>query len=221
MIAVVFDLDGTLAETAPDLVGALNTVAREQGWPGLDAVRHRHVAGRGGRALLREAMAVAGLAPDEARVDDLLPAFLEVYEQRIAAQTRLYPGAVACLDALEASGWRVGICTNKPERLARLLLEALGIGDRFGALLGADTLPVRKPDPRHFTETVARLGGAPGGALLVGDTVTDRETARAAGVPCVLTRFGYAVEPPEMLAPEAWIDSLDQVPALVPQLLGR
>jgi phosphoglycolate phosphatase len=221
MIAVIFDLDGTLAETAPDLIGALNSVAWNEGWPGLDPVTDRGIAGRGGRALLQAAIQGAGLPPDPARVEDLLPAFLAAYEARIAAESHLYPGAEACLDALEAEGWRVGVCTNKPERLARLLLEALGVGHRFGALLGADTLPVRKPDPRHFTETIVRLGGAPGGALLVGDTVTDRDTARAAGVPCVLTRFGYAVEAPEVLAPEAWIDRLDEVPALVPRLLSR
>jgi phosphoglycolate phosphatase len=219
MRAAVFDLDGTLADTAPDLIGAANAIARAQGWPPLDPDADRVAAGHGGRALIRRAMAGAGL-DDTARAEALYPAFLDVYRARIADETRLFPGAIDCLDALAAEGWRLGVCTNKPEALARLLLERLGVADRFGALVGADTLPVRKPDPATLAETVARLGARRDRAVLVGDTATDRETARRAGAPCILVRFGYAAEPPEALAPEAVADALSEVAALAAALVG-
>lgn len=221
MKTVVFDLDGTLADTAADLVGALNDVGAAECWPPLDPVGDRVVAGQGGRALLRRGMAGAGLPADEARVDVLFPVLLAAYEAQIAARSVLFPGALACLDALAADGWGLGVCTNKPERLARLLLGALGVAGRFGAILGADTLTVRKPDPLHLLETVARLGGDPARTVLVGDTLTDRETARRAGVPCILCRFGYAAEPLAGLAPEAAIDDLREVVALAPVLIAR
>ena len=220
MKTAVFDLDGTLADTAGDLIGALNAVARAEGWPGLDPVTDRAVAGQGGRALLRRAMAAAGAPEDPARVERLLPAFLAAYEARIAAETRLFPGTEAALGALAAAGWRLAICSNKPEALALGLLDALGVRRRFAAILGADTLPVRKPDPRAFHETVARAGGAPGRAVMIGDTATDRETARRAGAPCILVGFGYAAEPLSMLAPEAAAARMADIPALAESLLA-
>lgn len=219
MKSIIFDLDGTLADTAPDLIGAANAVAAVEGWPSLHPAADRAAAGRGGRAMLRRLMAGAGEAADEARVDGLFPLFLDAYHARLSRETRLFPGARDCLDALAAGGWRLGVCTNKPEVLAEALLVALGVRDRFAAVLGADTLAVRKPDPAHLLETVARVGGARDRTILVGDTATDRETARRAGAPCVLCRFGYAAEPVEALTPEAVVDSLAELPALVPALL--
>lgn len=220
MFTAVFDLDGTLADTAADLVGAANALAAAEGWPPLDPSAERMTAGQGGRALIRRVMGGAGLPVDETRVDALFPQFLDVYAARIAEETRLYPGAVDALDAFAALGWRVGLCTNKPEGLARRLVAALGVADRFGALLGADTLPVRKPDPMHFAETARRAGGDPARAVLIGDTITDRETARRAGAPCILVRFGYATEPVETLSPDAIADHLRDTPSLARALLG-
>jgi phosphoglycolate phosphatase len=220
MKTAVFDLDGTLADTAADLILAANDTAAAFGWAALDPALDRALAGRGGRALLSETRARAGLAPDPAAVESAVPPFLASYEAVIARETRLFPNALACLDALAAEGWRLGVCTNKPERLARILLDALGVGERFGALIGADTLPVRKPDPLALTETVRRLGGAPSLTVLVGDTVTDRETARRAGAPCILCRFGYAIEPLDRLAAEGEIDDLAEVPALAARLIA-
>lgn len=217
MKAVIFDLDGTLADTAPDLIGAVNAVAAAHGWPPLDPVADRAVAGRGGRALLTRVMLGAGLT-DAARVEALVPEFIRLYEARIADESRLFPGALDCLTQLAADGWALGVCTNKPVRLAEILLDRLGVADRFAAVLGADSLPVRKPDPLHFTETVRRIGADPARALLVGDTITDRLTARAAGVPCILCRFGYAVEPLSELAAEAEIDCLSETPATAARL---
>lgn len=221
MRSAIFDLDGTLAETAPDLIGAANVIAAEQGWATLDPVADRAIAGRGGRAMLRAARSRA-MGRDEAEaVETAIPRFLEVYAGRIARESTLYPGAVACLDAFEAAGWRLGVCTNKPVGLAEALLAALGVADRFGAVLGADSLPVRKPDPEHLFETIRRVGGAPDRAVLIGDTITDRETARRAGAPCILVTFGYVAEPMQALAPEAVIDALAEAPEVAARLLAE
>lgn len=221
MKSVIFDLDGTLADTAPDLIGALNAIAAREGWPALDPVADRITAGAGGRALLRRGMAGAGLAADEARVDSLFQPFLEAYAARIAQESRLFPGAEDCLHALAAQGWALGVCTNKPVGLARALLDALGVAGLFAAVLGADSLPVRKPDPRHLLETIALVGGAPERSILIGDTITDVETARRAGRPCVLCRFGYAAQPLAELAVAAEIDSLTEIAALAPRLIAQ
>jgi phosphoglycolate phosphatase len=220
MDTAVFDLDGTLADTAPDLIGALNTVGASEGWPLLDPYGDRVTAGQGGRALLRLGMARAGLPEDPARVEALVPAFLEAYAARLSQETRFFPGAEAALDAMAAAGWRLAICTNKPAALATALLDALGATRRFAAVLGADTLPVRKPDPEHFHETVRRAGGARGRALMIGDTITDRETARRAGAPCVLVGFGYADRPVAAMDPEAAIDDFGALAATARRLLA-
>lgn len=215
----VFDLDGTLADTAPDLVGAMNDLASsERGLARLDARTERATAGRGGRALIRRSLELAGAPADEARVDGLFPLYLEAYGARLVDETALFPGAAACLDALETEGWRLAICTNKPEGLARRLLDALGIGARFESLIGADTLAVRKPDPLALIEAAGRAGGEARRALMIGDTRTDRETARRAGARCVLCRFGYSDEPIDGLSPEAAIEALAELPGVAAAL---
>ncbi|MEM0922800.1 MAG: HAD-IA family hydrolase [Pseudomonadota bacterium] len=207
MQGAIFDLDGTLADTAGDLLAAANAALAPEGLPLLDPSGDRQVAGRGGRAMIRRSLEKAAHDPDapEARAlaDRLYPVLLTAYEARIAEETRLYDGLEACLDTLEARGWRLGICTNKPERLARILMEKLGILHRFGALLGADTLAVRKPDPEHLLETCRRIGADPKRSVLIGDTITDLTTARRAHMPCILTSFGFAAEPLGDLAPDA------------------
>jgi len=210
MRVAVFDLDGTLADTAGDLIAAANAALAETGHPAsLDPLRDRALAFAGGRAMLR-----AGLARgrgEEAEVERLFPRLLDFYGRALAVHTRLYEGAEVALERLAAAGWRLGICTNKPERLALLLIEELGLTRHFAALLGADSLPVRKPDPRHLLETIARAGGVPGRSALVGDTVTDRDAARAAGVPCVLVGFGPEGGAVSKLAPEALIAHYDEL----------
>jgi phosphoglycolate phosphatase len=221
MRVAVFDLDGTLADTSADLIAAANGALAEAGVGArLDAARDRAVAFAGGRAMLRAGLARLGPAGavEEAEVDRLYPRLLELYGLGLAVHTRLYDGAGAALDRLEAAGWALGLCTNKPEGLARGLIEALGLGGRFAALLGADSLPWRKPDPRHLLETIARVGGVPERAVLVGDTVTDREAARAAGIPCVLVGFDPDAAAAD-LAPEALIAHFDELPAVLERLL--
>ncbi|MFO7757548.1 MAG: HAD-IA family hydrolase [Roseovarius sp.] len=221
MRTVVFDLDGTLADTSGDLIAAANACfARLGARDLLDPVEDAGVALQGGRAMLTLGMARLGRTEDLAEIERHYPILLEAYADAIAVHTTLYPGAMAAVEGLSAAGYRVAICTNKPERLARMLMQSLGVLDAFAALTGADTLAVRKPDPEHLRETVRRAGGDPVRSLLVGDTVTDRETARAAGVPSVLVGFGPNGASVAGLAPEAVIGHYDELRAVVTRLIG-
>ena len=217
MRAAIFDLDGTLADTSGDLLNAANAVLAPRGLPLLSLERDKPFAGRGGREMIRRSLSLAGRpeqgAEEVVLTDELYPLLLEAYAGALTVETRLYDGVVRCLDTLEAGGWRIGVCTNKPVRLALGVLEALGIRDRFPAILGADTLAVRKPDPLHLTETAQRIGADPKRAVMIGDTLTDLTTARRAGVPCILTTFGFAAEPLSDLAPDAIVEHFDQIPA--------
>lgn len=221
MRGAIFDLDGTLADTAGDLLAAANAALAPRGLPLLSAA-DRAYAGRGGRSMMRRSLQMAGRPSDtpeaETLMDEIYPELLAAYEERIAHETTLFDGAEAAIGSLVASGWRVGICTNKPERLALLLLDALGVRDRFAAVLGADTLHVRKPDPEHFRETARRVGADPARSVMIGDTLTDLTTARRAGVPCVLTGFGFAAEPLDELAPDAVVAHFDELPEVLERL---
>ena len=214
MRVAVFDLDGTLADTGADLIAAANAALAGRGRR-LDPLHDRATAFAGGRAMLR-----AGLgAGHEDEIERLYPVLLDAYAGALAVETRLYDGAETALDRLAATGWGLAVCTNKPEGLAISLLAALGIGGRFRAVLGADTLAFRKPDPRHLVETILRAGGVRERAVLVGDTVNDREAARAAGVPCVLVGFGPEGAGAAALAPEAMLGHYDELPELLERLV--
>lgn len=221
MRGAIFDLDGTLADTAGDLLAAANEVLAVQGLP-LLGPEERAYAGRGGREMIFRSLEIAGQPhdTDDARrfAENLYPDLLKSYEIRIADETTLFEGAEDAIDHLASSGWKIGICTNKPERLALLLIDALGVRERFAAILGADTLHVRKPDPEHFHETARRIGADPAQSVMIGDTLTDLTTARRAGVPCVLTGFGFAAEPLEALAPDAIVEHFDELPPVLEEL---
>lgn len=215
MRSVIFDLDGTLADTSRDLCAAANACFRELGLG--DLLNHATDAGtamRGGRAMLTLGFSRAG-GIDPVEIDRQYPRLLAHYAQNIAEHTRLYPGAIGAVLQLRAMGYAVGICTNKPEGLAQDLLTKLGVRDAFGCLVGADTLPTRKPDPAPFFEAVRRLGGDPARSCLVGDSATDRKTAENARVPSLLVTFGP--EGPDMpgLNPQVLVDHFDDLPALV------
>ncbi|WP_386174690.1 HAD-IA family hydrolase [Sulfitobacter sp. R86518] len=221
MKTVVFDLDGTLADTSEDLIAAANACFRDMGEGDvLDAKTDAGTALKGGRAMLRLGMERLGRADDAEIIDRYYPMLLEAYGREIDTHTVLYPGAMEAVEALKAAGYRVAICTNKPEGLAHTLLTKLGVRDAFGAMVGADTLAIRKPDPEHLFETARRAGGDPALCLLVGDTNTDRETARAAGVPCVLVSFGPSGDDMAALGPEALLDHYDDLPDIVTRLIG-
>ena len=220
MRTVIFDLDGTLADTSGDLIAAANACFREAGHSDLlDPERDQSTALKGGRAMLKLGFLRLDGLEDQARIDRWYHPLLKHYGQNIDRFTVMYPGAIDAVDALRRAGVATGICTNKPEDLAQLLLTRLGVRDLFGSLIGADTLPVRKPDPAPYVAAVEQAGGQVGRSLLVGDTATDRNTARAAGVPSLLVTFGPDGQDVSALNPEGLLhryeDLSDQVEALI------
>ncbi len=211
---IAFDLDGTLLDTAPDLAAALNHTLQALGRPTVPPGSVRKLVGHGARALLRRGLAVSGDAP-EALVEQGFPVFLDYYGRNICAGTVPFPGVAEALDDLSSLGMRLALCTNKPEGLTLKLLEALGWSTRFHSVVGGDTLPTRKPDPRPLREAVARARGRR--YAFVGDSIVDADTARAAGVPFVAVSFGYSDRPAGALGADAVIDRFD---ALLPTLRG-
>lgn len=214
---VIFDLDGTLADTSGDLLAAANACFRDLGLGTPLGHGDEGVALRGGRAMLALGFLRSG-GVDAEEVDRQYPRLLAHYEAAICERTVLYPGAAEAVEALRRAGHPVGICTNKPERLADLLLRRLGVRDLFASLVGADTLPVRKPDPLPFRVAVERAGGDASRAVMVGDSDTDHRTARASGVPSILVSFGPSGEDMEALGPDALLGSFHDLPGLVARL---
>ena len=220
MRTVIFDLDGTLADTSGDLIAAANACFRMMGEGDvLDPAEDASTALRGGKAML-----TLGLTRlerfDEAVVDEYYPHLLTAYGEAIDVFTQFYPGAMDAVENLRLADYRVGICTNKPEALAELLMQRMGARDAFHSLIGADTLTVRKPDPEPLREAVRQAGGALERSVLIGDTITDRETARAAGVASVLVTFGPGGPGVAELEPEAMIDHYDELHGVVERLIG-
>lgn len=220
MRTVIFDLDGTLADTSGDLLAAANHCFRDMGLGDvLVSGEDSAIALRGGRMMLTHGLKRAN-AYDADTVDRYYPVLLEAYRADIDRHTVLYPGAMEAVEALKTSGYGVGICTNKPEALADLLLTRLGVRGAFASLIGADTLPVRKPDPEPLREAVRRAGGDPERCVLIGDSDTDRNTARAAGVPSVLVTFGPSGADMAKLEPEALLYGFGDLPEIVGRLIG-
>ena len=206
---VVFDLDGTLVDTAPDLTAALNAVMVREGRRPVPLDDVRHMVGRGALHLIHRAMEASGGIPEPARVEEMFRHFLEHYDANIAVTSRPFERAITVVETLRARGHRVGICTNKPEALSLKLLDELKIRSLFPVVLGADSRPYRKPDPRHLFDTIAALGGEASSAVLVGDSETDVKTAKAANVPVVVVSFGYTEIPPRELGADIVIDHFD------------
>ena len=222
MRCVIFDLDGTLADTSGDLIVAANAALSVMGHaPALRRSRDAATAFRGGRAMLRLAAERADLTDEEAEamIERGYPLLLDAYEAAIDTHTVLYPGVEAAVKRLRAQDVAVGICTNKPEGLAVTLIERLGLAPLFASLVGADTLPTRKPDPAPYLLAVERAGGRLDRSMLIGDTVTDRNTAHAARVPCALVTFGPTGRAVADLQPEALLDDYAGLDALVDRLI--
>ena len=220
MRTVVFDLDGTLVDTSGDLIAAANVCFRDRGLGDvLDPADDARVAFRGGRAMLREGFARTG-AGGEAEVEADYDKLLAAYGHAICVHSRPYDGAWSAVETLKQRGFAVAICTNKPEGLARDLMAALGTAHVLPTLIGADTLPVRKPDPAPLLEAIRRAGGDPDRALMVGDTETDADAARNAGVKLVLVGFGPEGDAIARLDPDAMLDHYDALPDLAGRLLS-
>ena len=205
---VVFDLDGTLADTAPDLTAALNHALGELGRPPVPAEDVRHMIGHGARALLQKGLAATGEV-SEALIEQGFPIFLAHYEAHIADHSRPFPGVEQALATLEAQGIALAVCTNKLEALTHKFIAAIGWEGRFAAIVGGDTLAVRKPDPAPLLEAIARAGGGP--AAFVGDSITDTDTAKAAAIPCIALSFGFADRPAGELGADRVIDHWDEL----------
>ncbi len=217
---LAFDLDGTLVDTAPDLLGALNVILVEQGMTPAPMTAVRQLVGHGLRGMLLRAFAMADLTISEARIAELRPRIVEVYRGRIAQESRPFPGCLAALADLRARGAALAVCTNKPEGLARLLLDQLEMTACFGAIVGGDTLPVQKPDPAPLLEAIARCGGDPARAILVGDASPDTGAAKAAGIPCVVCAFGYNDLPPAELGGDVVVDHFDALAGAIADLVA-
>lgn len=219
MKSVVFDLDGTLADTSADLIASANACFVDLGVGAqLDPVADALTAFGGGRAMLKLGFERLGRF-EEQEIMEQYPKLLKHYARDIDVHTVLYDGVVDALDELSKRGYALGICTNKPEGLAQELLTRLGIRDRFIAMLGADTLPVRKPDPVHLWTTIEQMGGTADKAVLIGDTITDRMAAKNADVPCVLVSFGPEGDGVKRMEPSALLDHYSLLPDLVDQII--
>jgi phosphoglycolate phosphatase len=215
MLTIVFDLDGTLVDTAPDLIDTLNFTLTAHGLPALPYDEARAMIGGGARTLIERALAADGRDCMPVDVDRLYTPSVARYGEHIADRSRLFPHVETALDRLAETGHRLAVCTNKLEALTKKLLQTLDMASRFAAICGQDTFGVQKPDPRMFRATVARAGGNPERAIMVGDSITDIRTARAANVPVVAVSFGYTDVPIADLRPDRIISSFAQLPAAI------
>lgn len=217
--AVVFDLDGTLVDTAPDLTRATNYVLAMRGRGPVSAADVRGMVGLGARHLIRRGFAATGEPVAEKEVEELFSLFLDYYAQNVAIDSRLFPGSQRVLDLCRGSGLKLGICTNKPEALSRALIDTLGLAGYFEAIVGMDTIKVAKPDPRIYGETLRRLEVNGGRTVMVGDSETDVLTARAAGVPVIGVTFGYTSRPVAEFEPDFVADSYEELWPLIERAL--
>ncbi|WP_237154942.1 phosphoglycolate phosphatase [Oryzibacter oryziterrae] len=208
---VIFDLDGTLLDTAPDLLRALNTVLAEAGMPAVDRSSVEYNFGHGAKSLIVEGFRRAGHALSDDEVEPYVRRFLDLYAAGVAVDTEAFPGAVAAMDRLADRGVGFAVCTNKREYLARPLLRQLDLLDRFDAVIGGDTLPVRKPDPQHILSTIEAAAAEVTQAVMVGDSDADIKAAKAAGIPVIGVNFGYSPVPVSTFEPDAVIDHFDDL----------
>jgi phosphoglycolate phosphatase len=217
---LVFDLDGTLVDTAPDLISALNYVLDREGLPPVPLHSARNMIGAGARKLIERGLELEGRAASVDDISRLTGDFIDYYAAHIADESRPFEGLETALDDLQAQGFRFAVCTNKLEWLSRRLLDQLGLSARFSAICGADTFGVSKPDPAILHQTVARAGGQLTSAIMVGDAGPDVGVARRAGIPVIGVEFGYTDVPIAELKPDRLIGHMRDLPAAVTSLIS-
>ena len=217
---IVFDLDGTLIDTAPDLIDTLNTILSRHDVSPVAFAEARTMIGAGVKPLLQRALASKGKQFPPNEIDRLFGEYLEIYAAHIADRSRPFPGLEKALDAMTAQGCTLAVCTNKLEWLSVKLLKELRLAQRFAAICGQDTFTMRKPDPDMLRLTIVRAGGDTGHAVMVGDWMTDVATARAAGIPVVAVDFGYTETPPAQLGADRLISHFDALPAALHDLIS-
>ncbi len=220
-LTVVFDLDGTIADTAADLIDAANAALAAEGLGRAPAEAIKRSVGFGAKAMLRSGAAALGHETDAEQLQRLSERLIAHYEENIAAKTRLFPGFNEAAARLQLAGARLALCTNKRERLTLRLLSALGIASLFDAVAGGDTYPFHKPDPRHILELVRLAGGELSAAVMVGDSEVDAGAAKAAGIPFIAVEFGFAAAPAEELGADAVMNHFEELPALIGVLLPQ
>lgn len=208
---VIFDLDGTLVDTAPDLIDSLNhTIAIAD----LEPVTFddlTHLVGQGARVMIRRAFELRKVQLTDDQGEALLARFMDHYRANMPGKSTVFPGTVECLQRLASAGMTLAVCTNKTEALAIPLIETLGLTSHFAAITGGDTFPVRKPDAGHILGTIERAGGNPSTAVMIGDSINDILAARNAGIPSIGVTFGYTDVPMASLSPDRIIDSFDEL----------
>jgi phosphoglycolate phosphatase len=217
---IVFDLDGTLIDTAPDLVDTLNVVFAREGLPPVAYETARNLIGGGARTMIARGIEAEGRTVAPAEIERLFQDFLAHYSEHIADRSRPFPGLADALDALAANGSRFAVCTNKLESLSVLLLTQLGLAHRFSVICGQDTFGVQKPDPEVLRRTIAAAGGTLRNAIMIGDSLTDIRTARAAGVPVIAVDFGYTEHPVSELGPDRIISRFAELPSAVAEVFA-
>jgi len=217
-LTVVFDLDGTLVDTAPDLRATLSHVLEQIGHRPVTAEEVRPIIAFGARRMLQVCLEGAGDDASKGRLDELMKVYLDHYREHLADASRPFEGALPCLDWLDSHGVRLGVCTNKYEDLTFSLLDRLGLERYFRAICGVDTFEVRKPHPDHLTCTIKMAGGRADRAIMIGDSETDIATAKAAGVPVIAVSFGYSDRDVRDFDPDALIDHYRELPDKISQL---
>jgi phosphoglycolate phosphatase len=218
--AILFDLDGTLVDTAPDLAAATDHALVRAGRPAIGLASVRSMVGDGARALIEKGFRASGGMPEPDMFEAAFNDFMIYYGRHIAQTSRPFPGVATCLAALAEQGYALAVCTNKPESLSRSLLDQLGLSGFFGAVVGGDSLLVRKPDPGHIHGTLEKLGAEFNWAAMVGDSANDVNAAKAAGLPCVVVSFGYTQIAPQDLGGDRLIDHFSELPDALAALGG-
>jgi len=216
---IVFDLDGTLVDTAPDLLAALSHCLADTGLPPIDPVLFHAHLGMGGRAMIERAFRQGNKVLAADHHDQLVSTFLQHYTDNIPGQSQPFPGVLDAMKRFADAGWTLAICTNKFERLSHALIEGLGLHAHFAANCGADTFAWRKPDPRHLWSTIEQAGGDRNQAIMVGDSKTDIDTAKAAGIPVIAVDFGYTDQPIASYEPSRVISHYDELTVALAETL--
>ncbi len=218
---LICDLDGTLVDSAPDLASAVNDLLTEVGRPRLTEAAVRHMVGDGVPKLVERALVASGGVPDASALADCIARYHAFYESRMTELTRPYPGAVETLSDLKSTGWRLAICSNKPEGPSRHILTALGLGDLFEAVAGGDTFAVRKPDPGHVHGVLDTLSARPSQAVMLGDSLNDVLAAHGAGLPAIAITSGYGPVPAHELGADALIETFAELPDALAKVTSR
>jgi phosphoglycolate phosphatase len=212
---IVFDLDGTLIDTAPDLIDTLNVIFAREGLPPVPYEAARNAIGGGAKAMIARGLEAEGRAPSAQKLEQMFADFIAYYSDHVADRSKPFPGLIDALDMLSARGCRFAVCTNKLERLSVLLLDKLGLMDRFVTICGQDTYGIQKPNPEILRRTITAAGGTLQHAIMIGDSNTDIRTARAAGVPVIAVDFGYSERPIAEFGPDRIINHFSQLPGSI------